>query len=197
MKTKKQLIIITLIILGGGLLLSLLFHGYNTETTTPVQPTPEPVHTVFYTDPENYFSLYIPSDWTKKLSTATNTTGTNTDHPVIQDVSITQFYVPNEKAITIQVYKGQPVCQYLPPVNAVLATLPASYNEVQHQWIIPTTNATIIVTIAYPGSGGFGQPLQTVQPTTLPKSVVDADRNLVEAVLVSIKLNNAKPYQCD
>ncbi len=196
MKTKKHLLIITLIILGGGVLLSVLLHGYVSEPEPALQPVPTPAASYLYTDPENYFSLHVPSDWTKKLSTATNTTGTNTNHPVTQDVSITQFFVPNHKAITIQVYKGQPVCSYTPPVNTALAGLPASYNESLHQWIIPTTEATYVITIAYPGSGGFRQPLQMIQPTQIPQSVIKADKDLVEAVLVSIKLTNAKPYQC-
>ena len=191
---KKLIIVLVVIIVMTGIILSDRFFLQPDEKSAPVTKNPVTMRT--YHDPDNNFSIQVPSNWTTRQSTATNTTGLNTPSPRSQEVTITQFTVPAEMGVTVQTYKGQPTCPFAKPLNATLAGLPATHDEANQQWIVPTTNATIVVSIAYPGNGGFKGPVMQSQPTTVPQSVIDADKKLLEKILSTLKLSDLKPFSC-
>jgi hypothetical protein len=191
---KNLIIVLVVIVVVTGIILSDRFLLQPDKVSTPITKTPVTMKT--YHDPENNFSIQIPSNWTIRQSIATNTTGLNTPTPRTQEVTITQFTVPAEMGVTVQTYKGQPTCPFAKPLNTTLAGLPAAYDEANQQWIIPTTNATMVVSIAYPGNGGFKGPVMQSQPTVVPQSTIDADKKLLEKILSTLQLSNLKPFGC-
>jgi hypothetical protein len=189
---KKWIILLVVIIVIGG---TIFADRFLPDTTEQIKKEP-PVTMKTYHDPDNTFSVQFPSNWTTRRSAATNTVGIKTGNPQSQEVIVTQFSVPAEMGVTVQTYKGQPTCPFAKPLNTTLAGLPTTYDEAHQQWIVPTTNATIVVSIAYPGNGGFKGPVMQSQPTVVPQSTIEADKKLLEKILSTLKLSNLKPFSC-
>ncbi|MGI8419028.1 MAG: hypothetical protein ACR2LN_00105 [Candidatus Levyibacteriota bacterium] len=150
-----------------------------------------------YTDPGKVFSVAVPSTWSITPSSGSSTTGLNSTHPLHQAIQITQFTKPAEMGLTVQVLSGQPACPLAEKPTTTVGGLPASYNPAIYTWSIPTTNTTVLVSVAYPGTNSFHGPLRSAQPTPLPKATVDADKHLVLTLLKSLSFSDLKPLVCE
>ena len=171
----------------------------NTKKPEPVvksKPTP-PVGEKIYTDTLHVFKITIPGNWTTTQSEGTNTTGLNTAHPVTQQIEITQLYIPPEEGITIQVYKGVPTCPLaVNTPTTTLADFPAFYDPIRQIWTIPTTKATLMISISYPGSKMFHLPPSQTRATPVPSIVAQQNEAYVMKVLKTMKLTNLTPFSC-
>lgn len=190
MKKKFLIILIILAVVGFIVLMDKL---YLKQPAHPSSSAPA-VTLKSFTDYGKFYSVKVPSNWQIHQSTATNTIGIKTNHPTKQQIEITQFTLPAEAGVTVQVYKGQPLCPILLPMNTMVSHLPASFDSVKHEWFIPTTNATILVKYDYPGSGGFYGPLRAVSP--VPQAVLNADMKTINGILQSFALIHSQPFSC-
>ena len=187
----KWLIITIVLVIGGLLLIAGLQKPMGTQQKN------QRIVLKTYKDPNNVYTIKIPSNWTKNESVATSTTGLKTDHPVKSEIQVSQFTKPAEMGITVQVIKGQPICPLSYKTSTKLAGLPAAYDPSIYTWTIPTTTATVMVSVAYPGTNSFHGPMQKVQPTPFPEAKIKADKKLVTARLASLKFNGLKPFSCE
>jgi hypothetical protein len=188
---KKKLLIVIIVVIIGIVFVTIAQRN-NKKQPAPAPQVGTPVTLQIYQDPSGYFSLLIPSNWTKSQSTTTNTSGMNTPNYVVQDVDITQFSMPPDKSVTIKVYKGQPACPFAMPINSNFAGFPAAYEETGHQWSIPTTDATVVIGVSYPGS----ETLPGSPSTTIPQPIIDANKKLFNEILSNFQLNSLQPLQC-
>lgn len=190
---------ITFIIICA-ILIACLFYWISGKINPKKPPLPPQdslyPQTRLYEDTGKYFSIRAPINWSVNENTAVNTTGLNTNLPKSQNVEIITFSVPARMGITIQIYQGAPSCPLTEKLTSSLAGLPASYSETLHRWIIPTADAVIAASIAYPGSGGYYGFANKSRFQNFPQSVAEADKKLVESVLTSLKINNPQPFTC-
>ena len=146
-----------------------------------------------YTDSLHYFSITVPKEWSTDQEEGNNTTGLNTTHPVTQKIEITQLSVSSQEGIAVQVDEGAPVCPIQKP-NTMFAGFPAYYDSFIKSWTIPTTKATIVVSISYPGSTLKQFPSAS---TTAPSQTeIIKGQNDVMGILKTLKLTNLKPFSC-
>lgn len=200
-KNKKLLVIIIVVILILIPVLSLLIlqtHHNPKNVQSHATITSIKVKSVSNLQSDNWhvFTIDIPKNWQVSTSMQQGATGLNTKHPVIHQIEITQYYIPGQTGITVQVEQGQPVCPFTNPLTTTLAGLPASYNSLMNSWIIPTTNATINVSISYPGTEGFNPPMINAAPSKIPQSVVNQYQETVNNILKTFKINALKPFHC-
>jgi hypothetical protein len=184
---KKYAVIIVLIAIVGmlGFLKIFFFHTVSTP------PLLSSTKMKLYTDANNNFSIEIPENWETTNTTSQGTTGINTGHPITQQIETSQMYLPGKIGVTIQIYSGKPACPLNQPITTHLANLPASYDATQHAWTFFTTNSTVVITIAYPGSGGFMEDTTTPSPQE-----VNQDVKLIQQVLQTLKLTHTQPLNC-
>jgi len=181
-----------IIIVIGLILVSLLVLFLINSSQNPVSNP----STKSYSDSLHYVSLNIPQDWDIDQEQGSNTTGLNTDHPVSQKIEISQLSNSSQEGITIQVQDGTPACPLAPHMNSMLVGFPASYDPNFGTWTIPTTKATVIVSVAYPGSNfARANPFAT-QVTPVPPAIAEKNRNEIIGILKTLKLNNLTPYSC-
>ncbi len=193
---RNQWIIIILVLVGGAFLLRLLLPVISPEKIAP-KPNQVQKQKKTYADKENYFSVQVPANWNIHESTATNTTGLKTGYKIKQEIEVTQLSGPGQTGITVQVYRGQLTCPLAKKPTTTLAGLPASYDTVTHLWTIPTTTGTVVVSMVYPGSGGFHGPLKQTNSSRASQSQMSADKQIVDSVLSTVKFNNLQPFSCN
>ena len=180
-----------------GILVLLLIAGWLQGPATKKTQTEKPVTMQKYIDPENVYTVSVPSNWTKSNTTATSTTGLKTGHPVQQDIKVTQFTKPAEMGFTVQVISGPPTCPLQNKPNTSLAGLPAFYNPANYTWTISATTATVLVSIAYPGTNSFHRPLTQAQAPPYPVVTINADKALVRSMLNSLTFPELRPLTCN
>ena len=186
---KKWIIISIIVIIVGSIAFDYLRPIPSAKpVTTPVTKLKT------YQDSGKYYTIKVPSNWQAKETIATSTTGMKSGHPVNQQIEVTQYYLPEQMGITVQVYKGQPACPLPYRLTTFVDNLPAAYDPVHLMWTIPTTTATIAFSYAYPGNGYHN--LQTVAPTAIPKAVMDADQKIIAESLTTFLPKDLKPFQC-
>lgn len=187
MQTKWLALTIILIVFGLG-----VAGWLQQPKIAPSENQSVSLHT--YKDPQNVFTVSVPTNWTTKTSTASSTTGLHSAHPVQQSIQVTQLTKPAEAGLTMQVINGTPTCPAGKP-ETTIAGLPAYYNPAIYTWTIPTTTNTILISAAYPGTNSFhqrrNQPVPTYSETTIAE-----DKKLVMTALASLKLNNLEPLPC-
>lgn len=152
-----------------------------------------------YTDTGNYYRITMPKTWTTSESTSKGTTGLNTGHPVTHQTEITQFYLPNDIGVTIQIDKTTPTCPLNLTLDTTIAGFPAAYYPAQHMWEIPTKSAMIAINVTYPGSNGshgFMRTILTPTPTPIPASQIKNDQDFLNAVVNTLKFTNLQPLSC-
>jgi len=167
----------------------------NSQVAVPA-PAINASGTQLFSDNGKYYYIKVPSTWTTSQTVATATTGEHTATPKTQNIEISQMYLPNQVGVTVQVYEGAPTCPLGYTINSTLGGYPASYNQLNHQWVIPTTVGTIAIGIAYPGSGGFHEPMQLNAPTPVAPLTVTQDQLLLKDVLATFTPINLVPFTC-
>lgn len=146
-----------------------------------------------YIDSLHYVKVTVPHSWNTEQEEASNSMGVNTSHPVVQQIEISQLYNSQDEGITVQVYKGTPICPLNQPLSTTFAGFPASFNSILNTWTVPTTAATITVTISYPGSG---MDITTHYVSNNSVTASQQDQAYVMGVLKSMKLTNLHTYNC-
>lgn len=172
----------------------------HTNKPTPAvkfaaKPTPS-VGKKVYTDPLYDFKITIPGNWVTQQGQGTGITGQHTAHPVTQQVEVSQLYIPPEEGITIQVYTGVPTCPLETTLTTTLAGFPASYDSTMQTWTIPTTKATLVISLSYPGGRMFRLPPSQAGATPIPSVVAQQNEAYVMNVLKTLKLTNLTPFSC-
>jgi hypothetical protein len=191
---KKKWVLIAVVALVLLIVIRIIIVS-NSQVTVPT-PSTAAVGTQLFSDSAKYFYIKVPSTWTTTQTVATATTGEHTANPKTQNIEISQMYLPNQVGVTVQVYEGAPTCPLAYTINATLGGYPASYNPLTHQWVIPTTVGTIAIGIAYPGSGGFHEPMQLSAPTPVGALTVTQDELLLKDVLATFTPINLIPFSC-
>jgi len=151
---------------------------------------------IIRTDNWQEFSVAIPKNWQVSRSMQQGTTGLNTTHPVVHQTEITQFYIPGQTGITVQVDHGHPNCPLSQPLTTSFANLPASYDPAMNAWTIPTATAIITVSISYPGVGQFNPPMMHTAPTKVPQAKVANYQKTLNSVIKTFTFSNLKPFHC-
>jgi len=155
-----------------------------------------------FNDPDNYFSIQVPSTWNTTSSNAVEKKGLGTDHETTHTIKIINFFSSAARVgVVVQIYEETPSCNDIPnsPAmhEAVLAGLPAIFDPSRRMWILQTTNATFIITYAYPGVGGYHNPInRSGYVTPVPQAVRDADQHLVNSIISSFLPKNLQPLRC-
>ena len=189
---RSRWLIITIVVIFLAMIVAALLQ--QPKVSPSEQNSPVVLKT--YSDPGKVFAVSVPSTWNITPSTATSTTGLNTAHPVKQTRQITQFTKPAEMGFTVQVMSGQPSCPLQEKLTTTVAGLPASYDPGTSTYTIPTTTATVLVSLAYPGTNSFHGPLQTTRPTPIPQATVAADKQFVFSLLKTLTFPTLKPFSC-
>lgn len=146
-----------------------------------------------YIDSLHYFKVTVPHSWNTEQEKASNLTGENTAHPVVQQIEISQLYNSQDEGITVQVYRGTPLCPLGQPLTTTFAGYPSAFNSLINTWTIPTTAALITITITYPGSG---MDITTHYVSNTSASASKQDQEYVMGVLKSMQLTNLKTFTC-
>jgi hypothetical protein len=206
---RQRTLILALVIVCFVCLLILAFVKNQTQTpTTQMTSTNFPVNSssssviknaatsTTYKDSQNYFSISIPTNWRTESTSGTNTfIDPTSQQPVTQQIEISKLYLSDREGITIQVYQGVPVCPFKQSLDTTLAKLPASYDAATETWSIPTTTATVTVSVFYPGSN-FNYHMQN---TDSQRSTTEMENNkrFIMGILSTLALPNLSPYSCN
>jgi hypothetical protein len=194
-KMKKKWVLIAVIAVALLIIIRLIVAGSTSTQPASSNSSTSNAYQVF-SDNKKYFYIKVPSTWTTTQTVATETTGLHTANPKTQDIEISQLYLPDQLGVTVQVYEGTPDCPLSSPINSTLAGYPASYNQAAHRWIVPTTVGNVVLSIAYPGSGGFHEPAWTVSPTPVPQELTTEDQLLLKNILSTFTPINLVPFNC-
>jgi len=196
--TPKRLRWVLLVIMCVGIVVILLIIKlYLSKSSSIHTSVHKSVTNNEYHDRGNYFHIQIPKNWQTSEDIAQSTTGLHTSKQATHNIEETQLELGHDTGIAINVYEGTSPCPLSQPLTTTIAGLPASYDPILDQWTIPTTQATITVTISYPGgSNSMIQPGFSQEVTIPPPSVVAQNKKNIMEILKTLKLANLVPLKC-
>lgn len=187
----KKILIILIAVVVILLISKIIIDWQN----APKHMTPSPAQTQIYKDPRGYYTLQVPVSWIKREAPAIGKTGIGTPHETTQNIEIVQIYSQERVGVSMQVYEGSPDCAKVKPTNTTFAGLPATYDESRHLWIIPTGDATYVVSYHYPGlrQPGGQRKKMTIQPSL---QEMQANHQVINNILKTINLTHMQPLHC-
>lgn len=152
---------------------------------------------VLFPDPDNYYSLRIPSSWTMKVAYGTEKTHLGTPEEKTTPIEIATLYGKDRTGITVQVYEGPHDCDTVKQTNATFNGFPAVYDEFARTYVLYASDATYIIGYTYPGLTNFrSSPFRKVSPTPVSESSIEQNKNIIAKSLESFSLRGAKPLEC-